>query len=256
MNTLLKTITIASMCSTLVLPLHALAAKGAGGGGTATPVVASGGGGTKAPLSFPSTGIISAASGVPGVALAVTATSGVNQPTITLTSSSFPEVTVANVAVYPSGKFGPVATTILTLNPWTPTRNEIGTGTIVLTATDGTTTQTYTLKVTVLDAPTPVTGLAVVTDGVQDTATWQAPLVGGTGAISYAVQACYRTIIRAPDGLAAICEDIGTTADTTMTFPAHTSLFTNDPPGTYFEVLVTPNDSVGVRGPATLYLLP
>jgi hypothetical protein len=81
-------------------------------------------------------------------------------------------------------------------------------------------------------------------------------LVGGTGAISYAVQTCYRTIIRAPDGLAAICEDVGTTLDTTMIFPAHTNLFTNNPPGTYLEVLVTPVDSVGVRGPATLYLLP
>jgi hypothetical protein len=41
-----------------------------------------------------------------------------------------------------------------------------------------------------------------------------------------------------------------------MTFPANTTLATNNPPGTYFEVLVTPFDSLGVRGPATLYLLP
>jgi hypothetical protein len=146
--------------------------------------------------------------------------------------------------------------TTVQLSPWTPSRDEIGIGSVVFTATDGASSITNTLMVTVLDAPAAVTGLSASSDGNQITATWQAPAVGGAGPISYEVRACYRTILRAPDGLAAICEPIGTFADIIATFPARTSNPTNDPPGTYFELLVTPVDSVGVNGPSTLFLMP
>jgi hypothetical protein len=56
--------------------------------------------------------------------------------------------------------------------------------------------------------------------------------------------------------LAPACDLIGLVPDTTATFAAQTSAPTNNPPGTYFEVLVTPVDSLGVRGPLSLFLLP
>ena len=224
----------------------AFAAKGAPGGG---------GGGGKAPLVFPTTNSISVGSEIPLGALSVSATSGNAQPTITLVATSYPEVTVANITNIPSGKVGPLSTTILQLTPWTPTRAEIGTGSIVFTASDGVTSITYTLNITVLDAPEAVSGLSAASDGTQITASWQPSAVGGTGPISYTVQACYRVFIRT-NVLVAQCNTIGTFADTTVTFPAHTSDPTNNPPGTYVEILVSPVDSVGVGGPGTLFLMP
>src|SRR5689334_10999650 len=111
MKDVIRRVAVASACCALVLPFQVFAK---GGAGTATPVTLSGSGGTKQPLSFSSSSCTFqqcgtnavVASGVPVAQFTVTATSGVNQPTITLTSSSFPEVTLAGVSVFPSGKFG------------------------------------------------------------------------------------------------------------------------------------------------------
>jgi hypothetical protein len=141
------------------------------------------------------------------------------------------------------------------LTSWTPSRAEIGQGSIVLTATDGTSTITNIVPITVQDAPDTISGLFATSDGVAITAAWQPPAIGGTGAISYEVQACY-SVFLVSGALGAACNTIGTFADATATFPAQTSDPTNNPPGTYFEVLVTPVDSLGVRGPLSLFLMP
>jgi len=220
----------------------AFAAKGAPGGG----------GGGKAALVFPSANSMSVPSEILLNGLSVSATSGNAQPTITLTSSTFPEIAVANVTNIPAGKTGPLFTTTLQLAPWIPTRAEIGTGTVVFVASDGVTSITYALTITVQDAPETITGLTASSDGSQITASWVLPALGGTVAIAYFVQACYRIEIRT-GFFAAQCNALGTTPNTSAVFPANT---TDPAGGAYFEILVTPVDSLGVSGPMTQFLMP
>jgi len=245
---------IAFISGLLACLSSAFAAGGPGGG-------AGGGGGGKAPLAFPSANSISIPSEIPAGGYSLSATSGNAQPTITLVSSSFPELAIgASVTNIPSGKAGPLNRTVVQLTRWTPTRAQIGTGTVVFTASDGLTSLTYTLTITVLDAPETVTGLTAASDGSQISASWIAPAAGGTGAISYNVVACYQIFIRT-GAVAAQCETIGTAPITSVVFPAISSTAQNNPSilvngGKYLEVLVTPVDSVGVSGPMTQFLLP
>ncbi len=233
-------------CSMGVLAAKGVPGGGGGGGG------AGGGGGDKPALEFPLANSISVGTEITVAPLSVSATSGIAQPTITLISSTFPELTVANVTNIPAGKSGPLFTTSLQLAAWTPTRGEIGTGTVVLSASDGVTSATYVLTITVADAPEVVTGLTASTDGSQITASWQAPAQGGIAPLSYFIQACYRHELRT-GFFAAQCDAIGTTSDTSAVFPAVSS----DPlGGPYFEILVSPLDSIGTPGPMAQFLMP
>jgi len=269
---IVKILGLALVCAVIAAPFDSLAAGGTGGGGTGGGGTGGGGGGLpggggggggglpgvrKAPLDFPSPApaglVVSSGVAVPG--LSVTATSGIAQPVVTLDATTFPEITVSFVTALPAGKNGPVNRTTVDLTSWTPSRAEIGLGSIVLTATDGVSTITNIVPVTVQDAPDTISGLFATSDGTAITASWQAPAIGGTGAISYEVQACY-LVFTASATLAPACDLIGLVPDTTATFAAQTSAPTNNPPGTYFEVLVTPVDSLGVRGPLSLFLLP
>lgn len=271
MNKIVEMLGLALVCAAVAVPFDSLAAGPGGGGGTGGGGGIGGGGGggigggggggvpgvRKAPLDFPSpapTGLV-VSSGVAVPGLSVSATSGLAQPVVTLDATTFPEILVSTVTALPAGKNGPVNRTTLDLTSWVPSRAEIGLGSIVLTATDGVSTITNIVPVTVQDAPDTISGLFATSDGVAITASWQAPAIGGTGAISYEVQACYRTFT-VSGTLGPVCNAIGTFADTTATFAAQTSDPTNNPPGTYFEVLVTPVDSLGVRGPLSLFLLP
>lgn len=244
-----KKAALALTALTLLFSFDSFAAKGAGGGGGGG--AAGGGGGVKAALVFPTSGSLVGSSGAPFPTVNIAATSGIAQPVITLVSA--PEgISVAAVSEIPAGKAGPLFTTGLQLAPWTPTRDQIGTATAVFTATDGVTAITYNLDITVQDAPVAVTGLTAASDGAQITASWAAPAVGGTGQIAYAVQACYKLEIRT-GFFASQCNLVATTPDTSVTFAANT---TDPAGGAYFEILVTPIDSVGVFGPMTLFLLP
>jgi hypothetical protein len=259
----MKILALMSVCAAIAAPLDSLAAQGApGGGGTGGGGGVGGGGGgvpgvRKSPLDFPSPApagiVVSSGIAVPG--MSVTATSGIAQPVVTLDATTFPEITVSFVNAQPAGKFGPLNRTTIDLTSWTPSRAEIGQGSIVLTATDGTSTITNIVPVTVQDAPDTISGLFATSDGIAITASWQAPAIGGTGAISYEVQACY-LVFTVTATLSPVCNVIGLFPDVTATFPAKTSDPTNNPPGNYFEVLVTPVDSLGVRGPLSLVLLP
>ena len=276
MNKIVKMLGLALVCAAVAAPFDSLAAGGTGGGGGLPGggggglpgggggggLPGGGGGGgvpgvRKAPLDFPSPApagiVVSSGVAVPG--LSVSATSGIAQPVVTLDATTFPEILVSTVTALPAGKNGPVNRTTMGLTSWTPSRAEIGLGSIVLTATDGVSTITNIVPVTVQDAPDSISGLFATSDGTSITASWQAPAIGGTGAISYQVQACYR-VFTATGQLAPVCNAIGTFAATTATFAAQTSDPTNNPPGTYFEVLVTPVDSLGVTGPLSLFLMP
>jgi hypothetical protein len=240
-----KAATFAFAALALLFSFNSFAAKGAGGGG------AGGGGGGKAALVFPTSGSLVGSSGVPFPQVSITATSGIAQPVIALVSAPA-GVSVGTITEVPAGKVGPLFITTLQLAPWTPTRDQIGTATAVFTATDGATTITYNLDITVQDAPAAVGGLTAASDGTQITASWAAPAFGGTGQISYVVQACYKLEIRT-GFFASQCNLVATTPDTSVTFAAQT---TDPAGGAYFEILVTPMDSVGVFGPMTLFLLP
>ncbi|HWH38443.1 MAG TPA: hypothetical protein VNU21_01300 [Usitatibacter sp.] len=268
MKKIVKMLGLALACAVMAVPFDSLAAGPGGGGGTGGGGIGGGGGGGgiggggiggggKTPLAFANpapTGIV-VSSGVQVPGISATATSGVAQPVITLDATTFPEITVAGVTSLVSGKNGPLNRTTIDLTSWTPSRAEIGQGSVVLTATDGTTSITNIVPITVQDAPEAISGLFATSDGTTITANWVAPTVGGTGAISYQVQACY--LVFTPSAtLAPACDVIGLFPSTTATFPAHTSAPTNNPPGTYFEVLVTPVDSLGVQGPLSLFLLP
>jgi hypothetical protein len=180
-----------------------------------------------------------AQTGRPANSFTVTATFQDQAPTITLTSA--PAGLFIENAFTTRQRGGPFIT-IATVNAWTPTRDEIGSHPLIFTATAGSVSQTAVMTALVQDAPDPVTGLTAVSQDGFIQASWQASAVGGTAPISYRVEGCYSTGLRA---FGNVCEQTALTTGTQASFSAnHVGSF----PGPYILVIVTPIDADGVEG--------
>jgi hypothetical protein len=162
--------------------VHILAGSGGGSGG-------GGGGGTTAPPP-----VISGAAAIDAftgyqMMYYVRATSTTSEiPTITFNSGP-PGMSLQSQSSY-GNKYGFTPYTLYAMQ-WTPTREQIGTHSVSFTATTRAGSSTLVGTITVKDAPSPVTGLSAVAAADQRiTARWDHS-VGGVGAISHTVTACY-----------------------------------------------------------------
>ena len=212
---------------------------GGGGGGKG------GGAPAEPPVSFNTVGgSLTAVVGQPLFGIGVSATSKSGPPTITLTAAPA-GIEIINTILFGSAKGIPPHTTVGT-NNWTPARDQIGTQILTFTATVPGASASITYSITVLDAPDPVTGLTVISQGGQITAAWQASAAGGVAPVSYLVEACYST---GPRAVGTLCDTIATTPGLSATMPAdHTGQFA----GPYIFVQITPIDADGARGGTVL----
>lgn len=227
---------IAALCTA---PGALLAGSGGGGPGS---------GKTSAPLTITGGGAnLTVQTGRSLPAFSISATFKDAAPNVTLTAAPAGLI-IESTRVFPPSRGGPW-TTMVTTSAWTPTRDEIGPQKVVFTATAGGASQSAVMNITVQDAPAPVTGLRVISQGGVIDATWLPSAVGGVAPILYRVEGCYSTGLRA---FGTVCETIETTPNTNLSFPAnHTESF----PGPYIFVMVTPIDANGVEG-GTVTIVP
>ena len=220
-----------------------------GGGGTATGGGGGGGGSTQLPAPTISTSAnlskpIAIGSGRTLPSFTVSAQSPTSAiPTVTLTSGP----TGLNVLYSTSspGARGAKPTATLSLGGWAPSRDQIGPRRAVFSATLGGAVATLSVDFDIRDAPEAPVSLSASRSADSISANWNAG-IGGVGAPSFVVEACYYYYNAA---FRTICDIIERTSATSSSFagskPAPIAGF---PTQTYYEVHVTAYGADGEQG--------